>query len=76
VRCHAIVDGESTVGPPLNGIGMRLSPAELLESLVDPGASIATGFGEAAGISAMPPMGMLLTPQEMRDLVEFMATAR
>jgi mono/diheme cytochrome c family protein len=76
VRCHAIGDGESTVGPPLNGIGMRLSRAELLESLVDPGASIAAGFGEAAGVSAMPPMGMLLTPQEMRDLVEFMATER
>lgn len=75
-RCHAIADSESDVGPPLDGIGSRLSRAELLESLVDPGATLADGFGEITGsASAMPPMGRLLGPTEIRDIVEFLATS-
>lgn len=80
-RCHAIgadaaADSATSVGPPLDGIGARLSRAELLEALVDPAASLAPGYGDAAaGASAMPPMGPLLTPGELRDMVEFLATA-
>jgi len=75
IRCHTLGDSESTVGPSLNGIGERLSRAELLESLLDPGATLAPEFGSDAA-SAMPPMGLLLTHRETRDIVEFLATDR
>jgi len=74
-RCHVIGDGESTVGPNLNGVGARLTRPELLESLLDPGASIAAGFGDVTGVSAMPPMGPLLSLDELRDVIEFLAVA-
>jgi quinoprotein glucose dehydrogenase len=76
VRCHIIGDGESSVGPNLNAVGSRLSRAALVESLLYPGATMAEGFGEASGASAMPPMDLLLTPLQIRDVVEFLANER
>ncbi|MBN8246854.1 MAG: hypothetical protein J0L84_05355, partial [Verrucomicrobia bacterium] len=102
------------------GVGRRLDRAALLESLLDPGARIAEGFGtvsvtlsdgstvdgivvkETSGaltlrlpeggqqeipisevrerrtssLSAMPPMEEVLTPRELRDLVEYLASWR
>ena len=118
-RCHNLGTTEgATVGPPLPGIGTRLTRLELLQSLVDPSARIAPGFGvvsltlgngqEVVGIlreetadtlvveapagnqkvakadvtkrsnapSAMPPMTLLLSPREIRDVVEFLATMK
>ena len=74
-RCHA-TSGEDGVGPSLAGIGSQLSRQQLLESLVDPAARIAPGFGAAGGPSAMPDMSVLLSEREIRDLVEFMASIR
>jgi putative heme-binding domain-containing protein len=115
-RCHSVGSTPGTVGPNLTGVGSRLSRAELLESLIDPNARIAPGFGSvsltltngqrvdgllreesdtavvvevaeqgsrriqkseiaqrtSAG-SSMPPMGALLSPSEIRDVVEFLA---
>lgn len=45
IRCHA-VDGEGgDVGPDLTDIGSVLTREQLLESLIDPGARIAPGYG-------------------------------
>lgn len=117
VRCHDAGGAGAQAGPVLAGVGRRLDRAALLESLLDPGARIAEGFGtvsvtlsdgatvdgvvvkETAGgltlrlsegglreiplpeirerrtssLSAMPPMGGVLTPRELRDVVEFLA---
>jgi hypothetical protein len=75
VRCHTLGESESTVGPPLDGIGGRLARAELLESLLDPSASIAEGFGVDVA-SAMRPKGSLLSHRQLRDIVEFLSTER
>src|SRR5690606_2254464 len=78
-RCHRIAGSESTVGPTLDAIGSRLSRAELLEALLEPSATIAEGFaadGSDVSVSAMPPMGTLLQPRQIRDVVEFLATQR
>jgi mono/diheme cytochrome c family protein len=42
-------------------------------SLVEPNAEVAQGFGP---ISAMPAMGTVLTPREVRDVVEYLGTLK
>jgi len=44
---------------------------QLLESLINPNANVADGFGE---YSAMPPMGTMLNHRELRDVVAFLKT--
>lgn len=46
LACHAVAaGGGSEVGPSLAAIGAERDPAYLLESMLAPGASIATGYG-------------------------------
>ncbi len=68
--CHRIGPEGSNVGPALTEIGTK-DRAYILESLMDPQAKIAEGFPTP---SSMPPMGLILPPREIRDLVEFLST--
>jgi putative heme-binding domain-containing protein len=46
VRCHAVgQSGGADVGPNLAGIASRLTREQILESLLEPNARIAPGFG-------------------------------
>ncbi len=42
-RCHAIFEYGGNVGPNLSGVGSRLSPRELLTSVIRPSAALALG---------------------------------
>lgn len=119
-RCHTVRNAGSDVGPNLTGVGSRLSREQLLQSLIDPNAIIAPGFGtvsltlkngqkvegtlrEETGthvtvlagtpqaerrvaktdiasrtnpVSAMPPVGAIVKPRELRDLVAYLTTLR
>jgi quinoprotein glucose dehydrogenase len=44
-KCHALKRADQQVGPSLEGVATRLTPAELLESMLDPGAKVAPGYG-------------------------------
>ena len=44
-RCHTLNNKGGNAGPVLNGVGKRLQPEQLLESLITPSATIAEGFG-------------------------------
>ena len=44
-RCHTLNNQGGNAGPILNGVGKRLQPDKLLESLIQPSATIAEGFG-------------------------------
>jgi len=114
--CHRMGAEGSNVGPPLTQIGKK-GRDYILESLINPQAKIAPGYGmmtvtkkdgttlagapkaEAANsltilqpdgkeivvsradiasqtpaISVMPPMGEILKPAELRDLVDYLGT--
>jgi putative heme-binding domain-containing protein len=43
-QCHRFAGEGGTIGPDLSGIGQRLSPRDLLESVVLPSKEIADGF--------------------------------
>ncbi len=116
-RCHSFNDYGGNAGPRLNGVAARLTREQILESLIDPGARIAPGFGtvhleladgkkvsgllmsenkealvlkagdkpdtvihrtqvtkQTMGGSSMPPMHLLLTKREIRDLISFLST--
>jgi mono/diheme cytochrome c family protein len=45
----------------------------MLLSIVEPNAQVAQGFGP---ISSMPAMGTVLTPREVRDVVEYLGTLK
>jgi mono/diheme cytochrome c family protein len=59
--------------PSLAGVGGRYDRRGLVASLVDPNAKVAEGFGP---VSSMPAMGSMLTPAEVRDVVEYLATLK
>jgi mono/diheme cytochrome c family protein len=65
--------GGGHAGPSLEGVATRHDRRGLLESLVNPNARLAAGFGPT---SAMPTMNALLTPREIRDVVAYLSTLR
>ncbi|MEY4004403.1 MAG: hypothetical protein RLZZ221_499, partial [Verrucomicrobiota bacterium] len=75
VLCHALKGQGSTVGPALDGLAARTSPAYIRESLLEPSKVLAKGY-EHYGVSPMPPMGDIFTPQEISDLEAYLQTLR
>ena len=73
MRCHTTEKNHDAAmaGPNLSNVAERGDRLFLLESLVNPNAKVAKGFGT---VSAMPPMGLLMTQHEIRDLVAYLAT--
>ncbi|MEM1120060.1 MAG: HEAT repeat domain-containing protein, partial [Bacteroidota bacterium] len=47
VRCHAIWEWGGNAGPVLAGIGSKRTAKELLESIIEPSAQLAPGYGVA-----------------------------
>ena len=119
-RCHTVRNAGSDVGPNLSGVATRLTREQILESLLEPSARIAPGYGTVgitlkngtrvdgtlrdetdthvvlmAGtppaeqriaktdiaertnpVSAMPPVGSIVKPREVRDLVAYLSTLK
>lgn len=71
VRCHTVRGTGGTAGPELTLVGSRLTIDKLVESVVEPTATIAQGYGT---VSAMPQMTQILTPREVRDVIAFLTT--
>lgn len=73
-RCHQVEGQGGVIGPALDGIGARKERDYLLESLIEPGAAIAEGYpGE---VSPMPPMNLLLTDQEIQDVLIYLQSLK
>ena len=73
-RCHQLGGEGGVVGPYLDGVGARKQLDYLRESLVNPQAKMAEGF--TAGVSPMPPFGVLLKVQELEDVLAFLQTLK
>ncbi|HEY3898763.1 MAG TPA: PVC-type heme-binding CxxCH protein [Chthoniobacter sp.] len=73
--CHQLRKQGGTVGPPLDGIATRATPAYIKESLLEPNKVLAKGY-EYLGTSPMPPMGLILKPQELVDIQAFLQTLK
>ncbi len=118
MRCHSGGHGGGDAGPNLSGVGLRGDRKYFLESMINPGAKVAMGYGLAAvtlkggksvsgvliadtpdhmdfdssgkvlrvgradiqsttpPMSSMPPMGMMLKPDELRDVIAWLATQK
>jgi putative membrane-bound dehydrogenase-like protein len=74
-NCHLLGGQGSAVGPPLDGIAGRKDEAYITQSLIEPNAVLAQGF-EIMKISPMPPMGLILKPQEVADVKAFILTLK
>lgn len=73
VRCHTVGDKGGNAGPNLTKVGARLPVAKLVESIIEPGAEVAAGFGP---VTAMPVMTSFLSPKEVRDVVAYLSTLK
>lgn len=74
-NCHVLKGQGSPVGPALDGIATRKDEAYILESLLNPNAKLAEGY-TATPISPMPPMNLILKPQEFEDVKAFILTLK
>ncbi|RYD19838.1 MAG: c-type cytochrome [Verrucomicrobiaceae bacterium] len=48
MRCHSSGHGGGDAGPNLSGVGLRGDSRYMLQSMIDPGAKVAIGFGLAS----------------------------
>ena len=120
VKCHSVDKEGGNAGPDLKGVGNRLKPDALLESLIVPNAVVVPGFGTATvtlidgtsvtgfltkkaddgaltirkpdntdaevpaakiasftpPISSMPPMGALLSREDLRDVIAYLTSLK
>lgn len=74
-NCHMLKGQGSAVGPALDGIAGRKDEAYITESLVNPNAKLAEGY-TATPISPMPPMNLILKPQEFADVKAFILSLK
>jgi mono/diheme cytochrome c family protein len=71
VNCHMLGGKGSTVGPPLDKIASKRDAAYLQQALLEPSAKLAEGYDQTP-VSPMPPMGLILKPQELADVLAFL----
>jgi putative membrane-bound dehydrogenase-like protein len=74
-NCHMLGGKGSAVGPALDGIATRQNPTYIEQSLLEPNKVLAKGF-EQLGVSPMPPMGLILKPQEVADIKAFILSLK
>ena len=73
-RCHVVGGKGGVIGPALDTIAARKGPDYIKRSLLEPNAEIAEGY--PLKVSPMPPMNLLLEPQEIEDILSYLQTLK
>ncbi len=71
VRCHTIDGRGGEIGPDLSDIAARREKSYIVESLMKPNAELSKRYD--GRVSPMPPIGSLLEPEQIRDLVAYLS---
>lgn len=75
ITCHVIAGEGGPIGPPLDGIGGRMSADQIRVSILEPGAAIAAGYETFAGV--MPAtFGSQLTAAQLEAVVAYLSALR
>lgn len=69
LRCHSVADEGGRVGPNLAGIGKDKTPEYLLQSILDPNARIAEGFGTLIVVTDDGLQHQGVVRKEMADMI-------
>ncbi|HEX7120326.1 MAG TPA: c-type cytochrome [Longimicrobiales bacterium] len=73
--CHALNGEGGPIGPAFDGIGARLTAADIRHSILEPNADTAQGYAAVAGV--MPQnFGEQLTAGQLEAVVRFLADQR
>ena len=73
-RCHAVDGHGGVIGPALDTLATRKEPDYIRSALIEPNADIAEGY--PLQVSPMPPMNLLLKPQEIEDIIAYLQTLK
>jgi mono/diheme cytochrome c family protein len=72
IACHALGGEGAPIGPPLDGVGGRMTADQIRRSILEPGAEVAAGFENFAGL--MPAtFGSQLTAAQLEAVVTYLA---
>jgi mono/diheme cytochrome c family protein len=75
LACHMLGDEGAQVGPPLDGVGSRLTADQIRESILDPSAMLAAGYEQLGGM--MPAnFGQRLTAEQLEVIVSYLGSQR
>lgn len=75
IGCHAIDGQGPPIGPSFDGMGSRLTRNQIREAILNPGATIAKGYEQFAGM--MPPnFGDQLSAAQLERIVDFLASRK
>ncbi|HEX6306622.1 MAG TPA: c-type cytochrome [Longimicrobiales bacterium] len=72
LTCHVLAGEGGAIGPPLDGIGARMTADAIRRAILDPGAEVTSGYEAFAAI--MPrTFGSQLTAAQLEALVTYLA---
>jgi mono/diheme cytochrome c family protein len=75
IACHQLAGEGTTLGPPLDGIGGRMSADAIRAAILDPDANIAQGYEAMAGV--MPrDFGTRMSAAQLEAVVSYLAAQR
>jgi mono/diheme cytochrome c family protein len=73
LACHMLGGEGAQVGPPLAGVGSRLTADQIRESILDPNAVLAEGYEQFGGM--MPAnFGQRLTAEQLEVIVSYLGS--